>query len=205
MALGIGGVPRGKITLLSGKATSGKSTLAALILARAQGRGRPVALIDLLHTCDAEYLERCGVRLHDLLVVRPEDDRQALELALTLAGRAELAALLFDPWSALGSDRKTQRFAAATLDRLVGVLARSGVAFLALAEPPPLWRRLAGLSSSALAHYSALHLNLSREKWFRQGPDVRGYAATVTIAKNKLGPAGKYIETVRGIGYRFKE
>ena len=206
-ALGIGGVPRGKITLLSGRATSGKSTLAARILAQAQVRGRTVTIIDVDHTCDADYLERCGVRLRDLLVVRPEDGRQALEMTLTLAGRSELAAMLFDHWGALGADRETQRYASATLDRLVGVLARSGIAFLALDEPPPLWRRLSGLSGSALTHYSALHLTLSREKWFRQGPDVRGYSAAVTIKKNKLGPAGKTVPiaihfngTVRGKG-----
>lgn len=206
-ALGIGGAPRGKITLLSGVATSGKSTLAARILALAQTKGRTVAIIDVNHTCDADYLERCGVRLRDLLVVRPENGRQALEMMLTLAGRSELAAILFDHWGALATDRETQRYASASLDRLGGVLAKSGIAFLALDDPPPLWRRLSGLSGSALAHYSTLHLTLSREKWFRLGPDVRGYSATVNIEKNKLGPTGKKVPieihfngTVRGKG-----
>jgi recombination protein RecA len=192
-ALGIGGVPRGKMTFLSGRATSGKSTLAARILAQSQARGRTVAIIDVNHTCDADYLERCGVRLRDLLVVRPEDGRQALELMLALANRSELAAILFDHWGALETDRDTQRYATTILDRLVGVLAKSGIAFLALGTPPPLWRRLSGRGGSALAHYSTLHLTLSREKWFHLGPDVRGYTATVTIEKNKLGPAGKKV------------
>ena len=206
-ALGIGGVPRRKITVLSGRATSGKSTLAARILARAQARGRTVAIIDVNHTCDADYLERCGVRLRDLLVVRPENGRQALELMLTLAGSSEMAAILFDHWGALGTERETQRYASTIMDRLTGVLAKSGIAFLALDDPPPLWRRLPGFSGSALAHYSTLHLTLSREKWFHQGPDVRGYTATITIKKNKLGPAGKtapieihFNGTVRGKG-----
>ena len=188
-AIGIGGVPRGKITLLSGRATSGKGTLAALILARAQAKGRAVAIIDLMHTSDADYLQRCGVRLADLLVVQPRNSREALDLALSLAGRPELAAILFDHWGALGQERKLQRYADAILGQLVGELARSGVAFLVLEESRWRWRR-PGWGHSALAHYSALHLRFDREQWYRPGPDVRGYRARVTLAKNKFGPAG---------------
>ncbi|MCP4167957.1 MAG: hypothetical protein GY759_18970 [Chloroflexi bacterium] len=207
-ALGIGGIPKGRITTLSGAPTSGKVTLAALILSKAQARGRhPVAYIDLAHTCDADYLERCGVQLKNLLVVRPKESYQALDLTLTLAGRSELAAILFDHWGALQDDRETQRYAAGTLDHLAGRLARSKTTLIALDDALPLWRRLLPGSERALAHYASLHLNLNRERWLLSGPDVRGYKARVTIEKNKLGPSGHTIPieihfngTVKGRG-----
>ena len=211
LALEIGGIPRGTITTLYGQPTSGKVTLAARVLAQAQNRGRPVAgpvaYIDLAHTCDADYLERCGVRLPDLLVARPEDSRQALDLLLSLAERSELAAILFDTWAGLDGDAGLQRYAAGVLDHLVGRLARSHVALLVLDEPPTLWQRLRGGGSSALDHTAALRLDLSRERWLLSGPDVRGYRAQVAIRKHKFGPTGRQVTieihfngTVRGDG-----
>jgi recombination protein RecA len=206
-ATGIGGVPRGRITVLSGAATSGKITLAALVLARSQGKGRLAAYVDLLHTCDADYLERCGVRLRDLLVVRPEHASQALELTQTLVARSEVAAILFDHWGAVEADGRARSFIAGMLDQLVGLLAHSQAALLIVDDPPSPWQRLLPVIGGPLAHYAALHLVMSREQWFLAGPDVRGYRARVTLAKNKLGPAGQTVPieihfngTVRGRG-----
>ncbi|RME81666.1 MAG: hypothetical protein D6775_13010 [Caldilineae bacterium] len=206
-ALGIGGIPRGRITILSGAPTSGKVTLAARVLANVQKRGRPVAYVDVMHTCDADYLERCGVRLQELLVVRPENGRQALELTLALAKRSELAAILFDHWGALGKSRQERRFASGVLDHLVGRLAKTRALFLVLDDPLPLWQRLFPFADRTLAHYATLHLALSREYWLLSGPDVRGYRAQVSILKNKFGPAHKRVPieihfngTVRGDG-----
>lgn len=207
-ALGFGGIPRGRITTLSGTPTSGKVTLAALVLARAQVRGRPAAYIDLTHTCDADYLERCGVRLPELLVMRPRDGRQALEMTLALIlDRSPLAAILFDHWGALAGEGGEQRYAAAVLDQLATRLARTSTALLVLDDPLPFWRRLWPGRKDGLGHYAALRLALSRERWLFSGPDVRGYRAYVTVQKNKFGPAGKTVPieihfngTVRGDG-----
>ncbi|MFN8472117.1 MAG: hypothetical protein U0822_08010 [Anaerolineae bacterium] len=211
-ALGIGGIPRGRVTVLAGAPTSGKRTLAALILAQAQERGRrPVALIDLEGACDADYLERCGVRLDGLLVGRPLDARQALDLAVSTAERAELAAVVFDHWSALPSDAALRRYAAAALDRLATLLARSNVAVVVLEDTRAGWlERLsawADPAQSALAHHAALRLALRREEWLTLGPDVRGYRVGVAVEKNKLGAEGgsatveiRFNGTVRGAG-----
>ena len=130
-----------------------------------------------------------------------------MELTLTLAGRSELAVILFDHWRALDPGWETQRYASGVLDHLAGRLAKSKIAFLALDDPLPRWRRLFSDTKNALAHYATLSLALSREHWLLSGPDVRGYRAHVTIQKNKLGPAGKTIPieirfngTVRGKG-----
>lgn len=206
---GAGGLPQGRITLLSGAPTSGKVTLAALTLAGAQKKlRRPVAYIDLAHTCDADYLERCGVRLDSLLVVRPQDSRQALDLTLTLAGRGEVSVLLFDHWGALEETASGQRYAAAVLDSLASVLAKHQTTLLVLDEMAGWRQRLVqGASRAALDAYTAVHLRLAHEQWFYEGADVRGYQAQVTIQKNKLGASGQAIPiaihfngTVRGKG-----
>ncbi|MCO6452008.1 MAG: hypothetical protein J5I90_14590 [Caldilineales bacterium] len=190
-ALGIGGIPRGRITVLAGAPTSGKVTLAALILSRAQGRGgQAAAYIDMPHACDADYLARCGVNLRNLLVVRPESDRQALEMTLTLAERSEIAAILFDHWSALDTSRDSQRYAAGVLDHLTGRLAKSQVTILALDDQPSFLRSGLAVTTGALAHYTSLQLTVSRENWMLLGPDVRGCRAHVNIQKNKFGPSG---------------
>lgn len=206
---GLGGLPQGRISLLSGAPTSGKITLAALTLAQTQTKlRRPVAYIDLARTCDADYLERCGVRLDTLLVVRPQDGRQALDITLNLAGRAEVAAILFDHWGALDEAAATQRYAAALLDRLAGVLARQQTTLLVLDETTG-WRQklVRSASRAALDAYTAVHLRLARQQWFYDGADVRGYRAQVTIEKNKLGSSGQTVSiaihfngTVRGKG-----
>ncbi len=212
-ALGIGGLPRGRLTLLTGAPTSGKRTLAALVLARAQAPGRhPVAYLDLHHACDADYLARCGIDLAHLLVARPTDSRQALDMLLHLTAEPAWAACVFDPWSALAPDAATRRYAAGVLDAVAGRLARSGATCLVLDEPPALAQRLlASLTgdpaSQALAHHAALHLALTRERWHTLGPDVRGYQVQVQVHKNKLGPSGQRVSldirfngTVRGDG-----
>ena len=198
-ALGVGGMPRGRITTLAGRPTSGKITLAARVLALAQQRlRRDVAYIDLARACDVDYLARCGVQLADMLVVRPWDARQALELTLSLADRGDLAVILFDHWAALAAEARVREYAAAALDHLAARLDRSQTALLVIEEQPGFWGRLASMwaldsADRALRHYATLRLSLSREQWFMQGPDVRGYRARVTIEKNKLGPAQRSV------------
>ena len=196
VALGIGGIPRGKITVLAGAATSGKRTLAALLLARAQGpKGRPVAYVDLGQTCDAEYLERCGVDLESVLIARPKDSRQALDLLLALAERRDWAAVVFDHWAALAEDTATRRYAAAVLDQLVARLAQSEGTLIVLDEAPRgVWSRLLGdPAQDALGQHAAVRLALRRESWLDLGRDVRGYRVEVKVEKNKLGPSGKAV------------
>ena len=212
-ALGIGGIPRGRVTVLSGAQTSGQLTLAALILAQAQGkRGHSVAYVDLSHTCDADYLERCGVQLDMLWVARPADGRQGLDMLLNLAERPQFAAILFDHWTGLEADTATRQYAGAVLDGLASRLAQSGAALLILDEQPSLWQRLvSGAWSdpaySALSHHAAVRLALHHEEWLTLGADIRGYRVRVNVDKNKLGPAGQTVHisihfngTVRGDG-----
>lgn len=207
-ALGMGGIPQGQITELLGSATSGKVTLAAKVIAQAQGAGHKAAWVDLGWTLDADYLHRCDVDLKGLLVVRPHNGEEALAIASSLAAD-ELGILVFDEVTCLKGEEGTSAFLEGALARIHQAANHSLCAVIFLtttyfgppgdeANYPP------GLS---LGHTAALRLALKREKWIRKHGDVRGYQATVTILKNRwappAGPVRIQIEfdgTVRGNG-----
>ena len=204
-ALGIGGLPKGKISELVGPATSGKTTLALKFLAQAQADGGQVGYIDQAHYFDPDYAHRCDLDLSRLLVGRPYDLREALAMTESLVRSGGLSALVFDADALdfLWTDREATSQLAAFLDRLPAPLARSGMAFLLLHESPT--GRSPALS--ALAHHAAVRLQVVRERWLRRHGDIRGYKARVEVLKNRLGPAGRAVTiaiefdgTVRGNG-----
>jgi recombination protein RecA len=216
-ALGIGGLPKGKISELVGPATSGKTTLALKFLAQAQADGGQVGCIDLARYFDPDYAHRCDLDLSRLLIGRPYDLREALAMAESLVRSGSLSALVFDADALdfLGSDREATSQFVAFLDRLPAPLARSGMAFLFLYESP-IARSAAlrqaqngaqDMALSALAHYATVRLQVVRERWLRRHGDIRGYKARVEVLKNRLGPAGRAVTvaiefngTVRGNG-----
>jgi recombination protein RecA len=193
-----GGIPRGRLTELSGPATSGKVTLAAKVLSAAHAeRGALVAWMDLSRTCDPDYLHRCGLDLDRLLVVHPEDGLDALSITAHLVESNSLAALVFDSLTDLPPRHDAQ--IGGLLERLATVVVRAKTAVLFLAEE--------GAENQALAHLAALHLHLTRERWLRQYGDARGYEVQVEILKNRFGREGARVliriafnGTVRGDG-----
>jgi recombination protein RecA len=218
-ALGIGGLPKGKISELVGPATSGKTTLALKFLAQAQADGGQVGYIDQARYFDPDYAHRCDLDLSRLLVGRPYDLREALAMTESLVRSGGLSALVFDAPDFLWTDPEVTPQLAVFLDRLPAPLARSSMAFLFLHESPtgrsPALRPLDRLGTtqaqdvalSALAHYAAVRLQVVRERWLRRHGDVRGYKARVEVLKNRLGPAGRAVTiaiefdgTVRGNG-----
>jgi recombination protein RecA len=224
-ALGIGGLPRGKVCELVGPATSGKTTLALKFLAQAQAAGgqqvagplgtgqtagrcqvagqHVVGYVDQALYFDPDYAHRCGVDLSRLLVGTSHDLREALAATEALARDGGLAALVFDALDFLWTDPQAASLLASTVTRLPRTLARSGTVLLVLHESP------GGDSPalSALAHTAAVRLHVVRERWLKQGTDVRGYEARVEVLKNRHGPSGKaaslrieFNGTVRGNG-----
>jgi recombination protein RecA len=185
IALGIGGLPRGRISEIIGPATSGKVTLAARVLAAAQReREAVVAWLDLGRTCDPDYLHRCGLDLDRLLVVRPADPVDALAITLHLVESQALAALVFDGLADLmgAGSAAVEPLLAGTLERLAAVVVRTETVVLFLAEPYSQYR--------TLAHVATVRLEIRRENWINLGHDVRGYEGHVQILKHKLGLAG---------------
>ncbi len=203
---GHGGLPRGRISEISGPATSGKVTLAAKVLAAAQqephtpstGSGQGlVAWLDLSRTCDPDYLCRCGLDLDRLLVVRPRDGADALAIVLHLVESHTLAALVIDAVfpTTFGSYPATD----GALERLAALVTETETAVIFLTEP--------ATQSRTLAHVAAVRLAVRRERWIHRDRDVRGYEAQVEVIKHKLGRAGALIPiriifngTVRGEG-----
>ena len=200
-ALG-GGLPQGRLTEISGPATSGKLTLAAKAISaahRADGDAL-AAWVDLSRTCDPDYLDRCGIALDRLLVVRPASLADALAVTLHLVRSNALAVLVFDRF---GANANQVRAAVAEEDgmlaRLPQLLSGTATAAVFLSDPRE--------PSSALAHAAAVRISISRERWIMRDADVRGYQSRAEIVKNRHGHAGARVAvhiifngTVRGDG-----
>jgi recombination protein RecA len=228
-ALGIGGLPRGRVCELVGPATSGKTTLALKFLAQAQAGGgqhggrqqvggqqvarQHVGYVDQALYFDPDYAYRCGLDLSHLLVGTAHDLHEALAMTEALAHNGGLAALVFDALSFLWTDPIAASLLAATLNRLPAALARSGTVLLVLHDSPLGDHSTGGTPTdgtsalSTLAHIAAVRLQVVRERWLRQHGDVRGYEARVEVLKNRHGPAGRqatiaieFDGTVRGNG-----
>jgi len=187
-ALGIGGLPRGRITEIIGPATSGKVTLAAKVLSAAQREKEAlVAWLDLSNSCDPDYLHRCGLDLDRLLIVRPRDAADALAIALHLVESKALAALVFESLPLFGPGPADlapidQGLLTGTLERLAAAVTLTASVVIFLTEPHA--------QSRTLAHGATVRLAIRRERWITRGPDVRGYEGQVEIVKHKLGRAG---------------
>jgi recombination protein RecA len=207
-ALGIGGLPKGKVCELVGPATSGKTTLALKFLAQAQVGSGQVAYVDQALYFDPDYAYRCGLDLSRLLVGTSHDLHEALAMTEALVHNGGLAALVFDALDFLWTDPEAASLLAATINRLPAVLSRAGMALLVLHESSS--GDLPGGRSpalSALAHTAAVRLQVVRERWVQRHGDIRGYEARVEVLKNRLGPAGRTVNltiefngTVRGNG-----
>jgi recombination protein RecA len=213
-ALGIGGLPRGRVCELVGPATSGKTTLALKFLVQAQAGGTAegrVGYVDQALYFDPDYAHRCGLDLSRLLVGRPQDVKEALAMTEALAHSGGLAALAFDILDFTWTDSVAASLLAATFDHLTTALARSGTTLIVLHESPA-GDAAPGSSPalSALAHVAAVRLGVVRERWLysrRPHGDIRGYRARVEVLKNRFGPAGRSVSlaiefngTVQGNG-----
>jgi recombination protein RecA len=200
-----GGLPQGRITEISGPATSGKLTLVSKAIASAQHLDRQTlaAWIDPSCTCDGDYLHRCGIDLQRLLVVHPATLADAFVALLHLAESNTLALLAVDgPPAGVAAPRLSpadDAAFAATLARLTTILTGTATAIVFLTEPQhPL---------PALAHAAALRIVLQHEQWITRNGDIRGYVGRAEIVKNRLGAAGARVPvrivfngTVRGDG-----
>lgn len=189
---GCGGAPLGMITLISGRSTSGKLTLAYKILANAQragigvGANYNVGLLDLSRTADPDYVTRCGVDLDRLLVGRPFVGRKAIEMTLDLVQGRGLRALVVESLGDLAVDRTALRYLNEMAPRFQQAARMSGCALIVLDEPRAPWLRWLNLDSSSLMRWaSALHIEMQREQWLRQGGELVGYRAQARLLKSR--------------------
>ena len=191
LALGVGGLTRGRIVELCGHRSSGKVTLAAHTIAQAQRQGGLAAYIDIAHLLDPCYLATHGVDLEYLLIVQPVSGAEALAIADVLARSRGLDLVVFDsvadlfPAGERGAPARA-RLLSASLRKLAGSIADSPMVLIFINRSAP--GAQVGAGGRALRFYASVRLLVERQAWLREGEDVVGCRSLVRVLKNKLAP-----------------
>jgi len=205
LALGVGGVPRGRIIEIFGPESSGKTTLALHIVAEAQKRGGLAAFIDAEHALDPEYSKRIGVNIDDLLVSQPDTGEQALEIAETLVRSNAVDVIVIDSVAALTPRAEIEgemgdshiglqaRLMSQALRKITGAVSRSNTAVIFINQI----RMKIGVmfgnpettpGGNALKFYSSVRLDIRRAAQIKEGENVIGNRTRVKVVKNKVAP-----------------
>jgi len=203
LALGVGGVPRGRITEIFGPESSGKTTLCQHILAEAQKRGGVVAFIDVEHALDPGYARACGVNVDELLVSQPDTGEQALEITETLIRSGGVDCVVLDSVAALVPRAEIEgemgdtfvgiqaRLMSQALRKLTGAVSRSNTALVFTNQ----LREKIGVmfgnpettpGGRALKFYSSVRLDIRRIETIKSGTDSIGSRVRVKVVKNKV-------------------
>jgi len=205
LALGIGGIPKGRITEIFGPESSGKTTLAQHIIAEAQKRGGTVAYIDAEHALDPSYAARCGVNVDDLFISQPDTGEQALEITETLVRSNAVEVIVIDSVAALVPRAEIEgdmgdpqmglqaRLMSQALRKLAGAIGRAGTAVIFLNQ----LREKVGVvfgnpevttGGRALKFYSSIRIELRRTETIKQGNEAIGNHVKAKVVKNKVAP-----------------
>jgi recombination protein RecA len=211
LALGVGGVPRGRIVEIFGPESSGKTTLALHMIAEAQKAGGLAAFIDAEHAIDPTYAEAIGVDLENLYFSQPDNGEQALEIADTLVRSGALDVVVIDSVAALVPRAEIEgemgdshvglqaRLMSQALRKLSGSLNRSGTTAIFINQ---LREKIGVMFGSpettpggrALKFYSSVRLDIRRIGALKNGNDVVGNQTRVKVVKNKVAPPFKVVE-----------
>ena len=204
-ALGIGGVPRGRIIEVYGPESSGKTTLALHILAEAQKRGGEVAFVDAEHALDPEYAAALGVDIDSMLVSQPDTGEQALEIADALVRSGAVDAVVVDSVAALTPRAEIEgemgdsfvglqaRLMSQALRKLAGSIAKTNCVVIFINQ----LRMKIGVmygnpetttGGNALKFYASVRLDVRRVESIKNGSDVIGNRTRVRVVKNKVAP-----------------
>src|SRR6266852_1903874 len=205
VALGIGGIPRGRVTEIYGPESSGKTTLALHIIAEAQRGGGTAAFIDAEHALDPIYAKNLGVNTDELLISQPDTGEQALEIAETLVRSNAVDVIVIDsvaalvPRAELDGDMGDSlpglqaRLMSQALRKLTAAISRSGGAVIFINQIREKIGVMFGSPETttggrALKFYSSLRLDIRRIGAIKDGDRVVGNRTKVKVAKNKVAP-----------------
>ena len=204
-ALGIGGVPKGRIIEIYGPESSGKTTLALHILAEAQKRGGEVAFVDAEHALDPVYAAALGVDIDNLLVSQPDTGEQALEITDALVRSGAVDAVVVDSVAALVPKQEIEgemgdtfvglqaRLMSQALRKLAGTIAKTNCVVIFINQ----LRMKIGVmygnpetttGGNALKFYSSVRLDVRRVESIKEGGNVVGNKTRVKVVKNKVAP-----------------
>ena len=191
-ALGIGGVPRGRITECLGGYTSGKTTVVLKTAAQATKVGDVVAFIDLERTFNPDYARRAGVDLSRVVLPPAEDPLQALEITRYLVAERGIGMVIFNDVANLVGQDRAAAWLSATLRQIAGALHPSHCALIFLTTPLHAEVRPADYPSGfALAHFAAVRLGFELARPLRRRDGTRGFRIRVRVLKNKLAPPAR--------------
>jgi len=205
MALGGGGVPRGRVCEIYGPESSGKTTLSYHIMAEAQKLGGVAAYIDAEHAFDPEYAGRCGLNLDSLLISQPDNGEQALEIAETLVRSGAVDVIVVDSVAALVPRAEIEgemgdshvglmaRLMSQALRKLVGAVSKSHCSLIFINQIRLKIGVMFGnpettTGGQALKFYASVRMEIRRVESIKQGTDVSGNRVRVKIVKNKVAP-----------------
>jgi recombination protein RecA len=205
LALGVGGVPRGRVIEIFGPEAGGKTTLALHIIAEAQKRNGLAAFIDAEHALDVAYARRIGVNTDDLLISQPDTGEQALEIAETLVRSGALDVLVVDSVAALVPKAELEgemgdaqmglqaRLMSQALRKLTGSISKSKTTVIFINQ----LRMKIGVffgspetttGGNALKFYSSMRLDIRKMTSIKIGQDIIGFRTKVKVVKNKVAP-----------------
>ncbi len=205
MALGVGGIPRGRVIEIFGSEGAGKSTLAQHIMAEAQKQGGKAAYIDAEHAMDPQYAQTCGVKVEELIISQPDTAEQALEIAEKLVRSNALDVVVIDSVAALVPRAEIEgemgdahvglqaRLMSQALRKLTAAISHSRTAVIFINQ----LREKVGVmfgnpevtpGGRALKFYSSVRIDLRRRDSIKQGDEVVGSRVKAKVVKNKTAP-----------------
>jgi recombination protein RecA len=211
IALGIGGVPRGRVIEVYGPESSGKTTLALHIIANAQKAGGTAAFIDAEHALDPEYAKKIGVQINDLLISQPDAGEQALDIVETLVRSNAIDVIVIDSVAALVPRAEIEgemgdqhvgrqaRLMSQALRKLTPIMSKSNTVVIFINQI----RMKIGVmfgnpettsGGQALKFYSSVRMDVRRSAQIKKGDDVVGNRVKVKVVKNKVAPPFKLAE-----------
>jgi len=211
IALGVGGIPRGRIIEIYGPESSGKTTLALHIIAQAQKLGGIAAFIDAEHALDPRYAKNLGVDIENLLVSQPDTGEQALEITESLVRSGALDVIVVDSVAALVPRAEIEgdmgdshmglqaRLMSQALRKLTGVINKSNTSVIFINQIRLKIGVMFGnpettTGGNALKFYSTIRLDIRRTETLKKGTEALGNRVKVKVAKNKVAPPFKIAE-----------
>ena len=210
-ALGVNGIPRGRITEIYGPEASGKTTLALQVIAQAQKAGGYAAFIDAEHAFDPKYARALGINTDELLVSQPDSGEQALEITETLIRSGALDVIVIDSVAALVPRAELEgemgdshmglqaRLMSQALRKITGVVSKTRTACVFINQVREKIGVMFGnpettTGGRALKFYSSVRIDIRRIGAIKKGDEVLGNRTKVKIAKNKVAPPFKVVE-----------